>query len=242
MRWVLFGGENFTLKYLKEIVKKLPQAQFSNVYGPAEVNQCTYYNFNVTTPIGSYLPIGSVWENTEYKVLGENDGEVTKVDSGELVIHSTTMMQGYWKNTDLTKKSLYTNRFSENTEKIYYRTGDIVRTDEQGNLVFLGRKDRQVKVRGYRIELDEIEAILDQHQAVKESTVCIIEKGNEKQLAAVVILMQGSATQATDLISFCRSKLPMYAVPQRLEIIDDFPRTGSGKIDLTQIKEELLAL
>lgn len=243
IRWVLFGGENFNLKYLKLIMQKWPQAQYSNVYGPAEVNQCTYYNFNATAVIGDYIPIGSIWDKTEYKVIDENDNQVTNGTPGQLVICSATMMLGYWNNKELTKKSLYTEKLNQNIEKTYYRTGDLVQHDELNNLIFLGRKDRQVKVRGYRIELDEIEATLNSHKSVKECTVCVLEKENkEKILTVAVILLLGAQVEVNDLIAHCRSKLPTYAIPQRIDILEYFPRTGSGKIDLTQIKETLIAL
>jgi len=241
IRWVLFGGESFTIKYLKRLMKKWPQANYSNVYGPAEVNQCTYYNFSSNIILEDYLPIGAVWNETEFKVIDENENQVEKDSAGELVICSTTMMKGYWNNAALTSKSLFTDKVEENIEKKYYRTGDIVRHDAKNNLVFLGRKDRQVKIRGYRIELDEVEAVLNGHHAVEESTVCVIEnENNEKILTAAVILMFGLPTESKELISYCRSKLPTYAIPHRIEIFENFPRTGSGKIDLTQIKQVLI--
>ncbi len=243
IRWVLFGGENFPVKYLEGVMKKWPQAQYSNVYGPAEVNQCTFYNFNATEEIGTYVPIGKVWNNTEFKILDENDNEIEKGESGQLVIHSSTMMLGYWNNSELTKRSLYKEGIANDLVITYYRTGDQVMQDDLNRLVFLGRKDRQIKVRGYRIELDEVEAILNSHKLVKECTVCVLEKeNNEKILTAAVILLLGAQAEANELIAHCRSKLPAYAIPQRIDILEDFPRTGSGKIDLTQIKETLIAL
>lgn len=243
IRWVLFAGENFTLKYLKGIMEKWPQAKYSNVYGPTEVNQCTFYNFNAKEIFKDYVPIGDVWDNTEYKIIDEDDKEVHKGETGQLLIRSSTMMLGYWNNKELTEKSIYKQQISNNLEQVYYRTGDLVRQDNLDRLVFLGRKDRQVKVRGYRIELDEIEAVLNDHPSIKECTVCVLEKDNEQKiLTAAVILALGASTETNELIAHCRSKLPTYAVPQRIDVLKNFPRTSSGKIDLTQIRKTLISL
>lgn len=241
LRWVLYGGENFIIKHLKALLKCWPQTTFSNVYGPAEVNQCTYYNFTSDTKISNHIPIGKIWDNTEYKILDENDNEVTEKESGQLVVNSATMMRGYWNNKILTEKSLFKDSIAPNLEKLYYRTGDMVRKDENDNLVFLGRMDRQIKLRGYRLELDEIEAVLERHHAVKEATVCVLNK-DEKVLTAAVISMPNAQLGIDELVSHCKSQLPSYALPGKIEILTEFPRTGSGKIDLTKIKETLISL
>lgn len=243
LRWVLFGGENFPLKYLNLLMQKWPHARYSNVYGPAEVNQCTYYNFDTSVNIEKYIPIGKVWNYTDYKIIDENDQEIYDDTAGQLVIHSTTMMKGYWGNEVLTKQSIYTVQTSDSSKKSFYRTGDLVKRDQLGQLIFLGRKDRQVKVRGYRIELDEVEAVLNNHPAIKEATVCKLHnKDNIATIHAAVIFVIGAEIPVNTLITYCRANLPSYAVPERLDILESFPRTGSGKIDLTRIKETLIAL
>lgn len=243
LRFVLFAGEIFTIKYLKALMRIWPNTKYSNIYGPAETNQCTNYNFDSNTSIGDFLPIGKAWANTEYKILDHDDQEVSKGDTGELVVRSATMMIGYWNNAILTQKSFFKEKIAENLTHLFYRTGDLVKEDLNNDLLFLGRADRQVKIRGYRIELDEIEAILNQHQTVKEAAVCLLENFNEeKQIAAVVILKTNMQINTNELLAHCRSQLPTYAVPHSINILDDFPRTGSGKTDLTQIKEKIIAL
>lgn len=243
LRWVLYGGENFNIKHLKNLIKCWPLAKFSNVYGPAEVNQCTYYHFDAKTNIGDHVPIGRAWNNTEYKILDADDQEVSVGESGRLLIRSETMMLGYWNNKPLTEKSLYKENISSKAEKIFFRTGDIVRQNKNNELVFLGRMDRQIKLRGYRIELDEVEAVLEQHDGIKEAAVCLLERqDNEKLLSAAVILMPKAIITPRELIAYCQSQLPSYAVPTLIQQLNEFPRTGSGKVDLTRIKEKLIAL
>ena len=243
LRWVLFAGEVFTIKYLKELVNCWPHANYSNIYGPAETNQCTNYNFDASTVIGDYLPIGKVWENTEYKIISSEDKEVPVGEAGQLAVRSATMMLGYWNNETLTQNSFYKKKIADNLTHVFYRTGDLVKKDKNGDLLFLGRADRQVKIRGYRIEIDEVEAVLGQHEKVKEAAICVIENSKgEKQLLAAVLLKIGVHIEINELMGYCRSQLPVYALPSEISILDDFPRTGSGKIDLTKIKELLSAL
>jgi len=243
LRWVLYAGENFIIKHLKALLLKWPKTNFSNIYGPTETNQCTNFNFDCNTTIGNYVPIGKVWADTEYKIIDKENNEVVKGESGQLLIKSTTMMSGYWNNKNLTTKSLFKETIREGVEKVFYRTGDEVREDENDNLIFLGRIDRQIKLRGYRIELDEIEAVLEQVDDVAEASSCVLENTSSKQtLTAAVILMPNAQKTIDELKAHCKSQLPNYAVPDQIHVLDEFPRTSSGKIDLTKIKSKLIAL
>ena len=241
LRWVLFGGEVFGLKYLNEFMEKLPNATFSNVYGPAEVNQCTYYNFNSVTALDSQLPIGKVWYDAEYKILDTNDIEVAKGEKGILVIKADTMMKGYWKNEELTVQSLYIELNDENLESKYYRTGDVFYENGDGNLFFVGRNDRQTKIRGFRIELDEIESVLLKHPSVKEASVILVElENNKKELYAATLMLPGTTVSNKELKSFCKSHLPVYSVPDQIQIFETLPRTSSGKIDRNVLMNNLI--
>lgn len=243
LRWVIYGGENFTIKYLQELMIHWPNARFSNSYGPAEVNQCTYYHLKEIPQVNSYIPIGKVWGDNDYKILDEGNNEVSNTDAGELVVKSRTMMLGYWNNQELTQKSLFMVNGETNQETYYYRTGDLVRKNEDGNLVFLGRNDRQIKLRGYRIELDEIEAILKLHDEVKEAAVCVIELENNKKIAAAVLPVENKKTLDADIVrAFIKKHLPLYAVPETIEILLEFPKTSSDKRDLNAIKNKLIAI
>jgi acyl-coenzyme A synthetase/AMP-(fatty) acid ligase len=237
LRWVLFGGEVFGLKYLEKFMEKLPNAIFSNVYGPAEVNQCTYYNFNSITTLDSHLPIGKIWYDAEYKILNTDDKEVAKGEKGVLVVKTNTMMKGYWKNDELTAQSLYIDL---NNAK-YYRTGDVFYENEYGNLFFVGRNDRQTKIRGFRIELDEIESVLLKHPSVKDASVIIVElENNQMELYAAILLLAETNVSATELKSYCKSHLPVYSVPDQIQIFDTLPRTSSGKIDRNVLMNNLI--
>ena len=230
LRLILFGGEVFATKYLREWMQRCPKTRFYNIYGPAEVNQCTAYELKSPPAENEIVPIGHVWEETEFRILDEN-GNPKKDGSGELAIHSTTMMSGYWNNGALTEKSWYHEKSSEGN-KTFFKTGDVVFKNEEGNLVFLGRNDRQVKIRGYRIEIDEIEAALLAHENVVEAAVVTVQKNQtEKEILAAVILNEKEVLGQKELKTHCRKLLPSYAVPESIAFMHDFPRTGSGKID-----------
>lgn len=241
LRWVLYGGENFVPKYMRELMAFWPNATFSNVYGPAEVNQCTYYHLSEPPETDGPIPIGKIWENTTYKILGEDNSEVPQGSSGELVVRSATMMKGYWNNNVLTKKALYTEQVAPGVEHVFYKTGDLVKEDEHQNLIFLGRNDRQVKLRGYRVELDEVEAVLGKHSDVKEAAVFILEnEQNEKQIAAAIIGTKEIEQSADHLIAFSKGYLPPYAIPNQIYFFQDFPRTSSGKVKRSEIVKNLI--
>lgn len=239
LRWVLFGGEPFARQHLAALMARWPQARFSNVYGPAEVNQCTHYH---VPPIergsadASPVPIGRVWRNTEGLVLDAEDQEIDGAgEAGELVIRSPTMMRGYWARPELDAKAFYRRR-AAGFEQVFYRTGDLVRRQDDGELLFLGRMDRQVKVRGYRLELDEIERTLMSHDSVLEAGVVPMRDGGEASevtglYAGVRARPEAPELDLETLRAFLAEVLSWYAVPKNLEQLEDFPRTTSGKID-----------
>ena len=233
LRWVLFGGEPFPPKYLWALMDRWPNARFSNVYGPAETNQCTYYHLPAhdkgsTDPI----PIGKVWDNAEGLIVDTDDAVVPTGTSGELLIRAPTMMMGYWGRQDLNRTAFFDQEPFPGFRKRFYRTGDLVREREDGHLLFLGRKDRQIKIRGYRVELDEVENVIGGFEDVVEAAVIAVRHTDESlDIVAAVRLREGGAAEPEELRRRASGRLPPYAVPGRIDIREEFPRTGSGKID-----------
>ena len=237
IRWVLFGGEPFPSGHLKKLMAHWPQAKFSNVYGPAEVNQCTYYHLPAPPETGVSIPIGRVWDNTEILIVDQDNTPVAAGEPGELLVRSATMMKGYWKQPSLTEKSLYVSR-DQGFEKVYYKTGDLVRRNAEGELMFLGREDRQIKTRGYRVELDEIEAVILGHEAVMEAAAFGVSNASEGLLIeATVILKEGETLEEADLFNYLGLYLPLYAMPRKINFVLSLPYTTTGKIDRTKLRE-----
>ncbi len=242
LRLVNFGGEPFPPNHLRDLMARLPGARFCNVYGPAEVNQCTFFNVpDLPNQFADrFVPIGRVWDIADSLIVDPEDNEVAQGEQGELLVASSTCMRGYWQDPDRTKAAFFIQQSSEgaSVQRRYYRTGDIVRSDEQGRLDFLGRKDRQVKVRGFRVELDGIEAVLTSHESAAESAAWIVDATPPSIHAAILIKETYlSEVTASALMQFLSANLPSYAVPSRIAIRNAFPRTGSGKIDRRALKE-----
>lgn len=240
LRWVLFGGEPFPPKHLRKLMSFLPNATFSNVYGPTEVNQCTYYNFPADRDFDEPLPIGKTWANTEALILDSDDRPVLTGDTGELLIRSPTMMIGYWRRADLNRRAMFTRQRANGIEDRYYRTGDLVRYLPDGNMEFLGRKDRQIKTRGYRVELDEIESVLCLNDSVIEAAAYTVEDDDLGLIIeAAVVVSNTSTISDKEIRRHVARLLPPYACPRRINLVQDFPRTRTGKIDRGALAAQL---
>lgn len=243
LRWVLFAGEPFNTKHLKSLMLSWPKARFSNIYGPTELNQCTYYHLTEPPKSDAPIPIGKVWGNTSALVIEEEGSPVEEGDVGELVVRSPTMMYGYWKKPELNANCFFRHLNNAGIEEVYYRTGDLVKTDSTGEFLFLGRKDRQVKVRGYRVELDEIANVLLKSNDVVEAAAFLVKDDTgANDIHAQVILKAGKMSDSKVLMGLLNQYLPRYAIPQSVAVVDSFPRTSTGKIDHLQLARDFKKL
>ncbi len=236
LRMVQYGGDPFSPKQIRALMDIWSGTAFYNIYGPAETNQCL--SFKVPDDISGNeeaIPIGTPWDETQVRVVAEDLTSVTLGDAGELIVHSSTMMHGYWNN-----KELNDSCFLEDTVR-WYRTGDLVSIDSNGIAHYHGRKDRRVKIRGNRIELNEIESAAMKHPAVDESAVYLLDQGKENERIELALLVNDSEpkdriTQGVgELIS---NLLPKFAIPDSLVLMERFPRTTSGKIDRKAIQRQ----
>lgn len=242
LRWVLFGGEPFPPKHLRVLMEQLPDVRFTNVYGPAEAPSCTCYDLPpFPEPFDEPIPIGTVSANSVDLIVDDEDRECGIGETGELCIRSSTLTKGYWNRPDL-NECVYLFRGTHGPfPQVYFRTGDLVVRHEDGLLRFLGRKDRMVKTRGHRVELDEVEAALAAHADVSEAAAFVVpDEHSSKAILAAVKLKETTAVDVAALMQHARTKLPGYAVPRQLFIVDQFPRTSSGKINHKQLTEEFL--
>lgn len=245
LRLIMYAGEPFVIKHLRLLRKLLPHVQFDNVYGPTEVNACTHYTVEALPDDASSVPIGKVNQISKALIIDSNGKEVLPGEQGELLIRSPTMMQGYWGRDDLNAAAIYVHHPIDTKQASYqqyfYRTGDLVVQAADDNLWFVGRKDRQIKVRGYRVELDEIEAILVAYAQIEEAAVFAIETNDEvKKIYASYTLKPGVNVEHTDINRYLKAVLPVYSLPSLLPPRDDFPRTASGKIDRNALSQEIL--
>jgi amino acid adenylation domain-containing protein len=246
LRWVLYGGESFPPRALATSMRALPTARFSNVYGPAEVNQCTFHHVDAPPTTDARIPIGAAWAAADL-LLVDDEGEVIDDHTpGHLLVSSDTMMDRYWRRDDLTTASIVTmsdpRLTGETAPQRWYRTGDKVERRADGEFVFLGRFDHQVKVRGHRIELEAVEAVIVEHDAVADCAV-MVERGvdgAEDRLIAAVSPVAEDDTVA-DIVRHLRARLPRYAVPAEVVGVSVIPRTGNGKVDRPAVVAALAA-
>lgn len=233
LRWILFAGEVFPTKHLRQLMSMLPDIRFSNLYGPTETNVCTYYHVNeIPADTDETIPIGKACTNIEDLVVDSSDQPVQPGEVGELLIRGGVVMKGYWGQADKTQAGFYRRPAFDQFEDLFYRTGDLVQLDANGDYRYLGRKDRQIKTRGYRVELDEIEVALLSHASVHEAAAYPVPDGQGSNLIeAAIVLKEDRQLEESEIVEHLVSRLPPYAVPVKIDFLAVFPRTSTGKID-----------
>jgi len=225
-RLVLFAGEVFPIPALKRLRSAWPDSAMWNLYGPTETNVCTAHRIpktidpNRTEP----FPIGRVCAPMQARVVDEHDRDA---DQGELLISGAGVTRGYFARPDLTDRAFLVD--DDGTR--WYRTGDLVDDDGTGLYTFRERRDRMVKKRGYRIELGEIESALHQHEDVEGAAVVASQTDEGVDIAAFVAIKPGRKRSIIAMKRHCTNYLPHYMVPDRVEFVDEVPRTSTDKVD-----------
>ena len=235
LRLVIFAGEVFPITHLKSLVKKWPHPRYFNLYGPTETNVCTYYE--VPTPIPDErtdpVPIGKICSHLEGVVVDSEGKTVTKGAEGELCIRGAGVTQGYWNLPEQSRNSFIT----VGAGPAYYRTGDIVREAADGNFQYLGRKDRMIKKRGYRVELGEIEACLYRHPEIIEAAVVALpDDVLGTKVHAHVACKEGKKISIIELKTFCSEHIPIYMIPDVFSFHPTLPKTSTDKVDYQKLK------
>ncbi len=236
LRLVLFAGEVFAVKHLRTLCAQLPRPRYFNLYGPTETNVCTFYEVIPPVPEArsTPYPIGKVCSHLRGKVVDEHDADVAQGGEGELCITGRGVMQGYWALPERTAQGFLVD--ADGTR--WYRTGDIVVEDEDGDFIYRGRRDRMVKRRGYRVELGEIEACLYQHPAIEE--VAVVARPDEEAGVRIVAFLSCREATPPSLIAlkrFCAERLPLYMIPDQFDWLEGLPKTSTDKTDYQRLKE-----
>jgi amino acid adenylation domain-containing protein len=231
LRLLLFAGEVMPPRLLRELMALAPRARFANLYGPTETNVCTWYEPSAPPEDDIPLSIGRACSGDQTHVLDETMSPVTPGQEGELWVSGASLMLGYWNRPELTAERLR-EIDTPAGPVLAYRTGDRVRDRGDGLLDFLGRRDTQVKTRGYRVELGEVETVLSRHASVAEAVVLAVPDPDiGHRLIALVVLTDGAPASEAALRDHCASLLPRYMVPETIRFRDTLPRTSSGKVD-----------
>lgn len=228
---IYFCGEVMPCKQLNIWRKALPNAMYVNMYGPTEITDvCTYYIVNREFNDNDSLPIGIPCENTRIIILDENDSLVNGDGKGELCVVGTSLSLGYYNNIEKTQAAFVQNPLNKSYIEYIYRTGDIVKYNEYGEIMYLSRKDFQIKHLGYRIELGEIETELVAINEI-ENGCCIYDDTNKK----IVCFYIGNIEENT-ISKMLSNSIPSYMVPEIYHHLDVLPQTGNGKIDRVTLK------
>jgi len=236
LRIIHFAGEVFPLKHLRALKALLPGRRYFNLYGPTETNVCTYFELPAVIPDeqSKPFPIGKSCSHVETKVVNEDGQLVPEGEKGELCVTGAGVTQGYWNSPERTARSY----LEDASGRRWYRTGDIVAVDNDGNYIIVGRRDRMVKKRGYRIELGEIETALYRHPAVKEvAAIALADEENGVRIKAFLSCREDTHPSIIELKSFCSQNLPRYMVPDFFAIREALPKTSTDKIDYQTLKE-----
>ena len=230
---IAFGSEVFPIKQFRIWRETLPNAKFTNLYGPTEgTGMCCYYKVNRDFELDEAIPVGRPFKNTEIILLDENNKRAADGEPGEICIRGTSLTMGYYNNPEKTAEAFVQNPLNTAYPELIYRTGDIGKYNEYGELVFVSRKDYQIKHMGHRIELGEIEVNVNMLEEIKLSG-CIYDTEKGK-----IVLYYVGDMESGELTKVLRDKLPRYMIPNYVEKLDEMPLTPNGKINRVFLKEK----
>lgn len=237
LRIINFAGEVFPIKHLRALHELLSGRRYFNLYGPTETNVCTFFELPAEIPAERTepFPIGQTCSHCECIVIDENGQEVAQGEEGELCAAGAPVTQGYWNLPERTAQAFHI----DDDGKAWYRTGDVVIEEADGNYIFQGRRDRMIKKRGYRIELGEIEACLYQHGEIDETAVVAATIDGNVRVTAFLTLAGEKKPSIIALKSFCSERIPAYMIPDRFVVQERLPRTSTDKVDYQSLAKSL---
>lgn len=224
LRIVFFAGEVYPNDRLDALASALPtHVLLGNLYGPTETNVCAAHLFT-PSELDPYepLPLGVPVTDAKIALLDSGDRKIERAETpGEIVVSGPCVSPGYWRSGQASQRT--------GEGQAVHRTGDVGSYDDRGRLLFHGRVDRQVQVGGHRVELGEIEKVITSHSQVDEVAVELVTGSDRKLLVAFVVGHDPPSLMA--LKEHCRSRIPRYMLPQRLERVSQLPRNANGKVD-----------
>ena len=234
LKKVLFAGEVMPVKQLNIWIEHFPNTMFANLCGPTEITDiCTYYIVDRKFENNESLPIGKACYNCDVLIIKEDGTRAKNGEEGELCVRGSFLALGYYNNPEKTNQAFIQNPLNTAYPEIIYKTGDIVKTNERGEILYISRKDFQIKHMGYRIELGEIENAINNIDGII-SCACIYDNENKK----IILFYQGN-NKLTDKEILYKSKeaLPNYMIPNEIHRLSQMVYNANGKIDKNQLKK-----
>ena len=230
---VMFSGEVMPVKHLNKWRKFLPDATYVNLYGPTEITcNCTYYILDRDFEKDESIPAGIPFANEKVFLLDEENRLVSEPgECGEICVCGTCLALGYYRDPVRTAEAFVQNPLNDRFSEMMYRTGDIGKYDEDGNLIYVSRKDFQIKHMGQRIELGEIEAAAMAADGITRA--CCIYNTKKKRIE----LFYTGEAEKTDLNEVLKVRLPQFMIPGRTVKLEEMPMNKNGNIDRSKLAE-----
>ena len=236
LRHLVFAGEPINHQALRRLRPYVPDIALHNWYGPTETNVCCFHPITDGDIFDEdAIPIGKACPYTQLSFLW--DAPRSGAEVGELLVAGDSLMTGYFNREEATARAMH----RDERGTTFYRTGDFVRGSQNGDLIFLGRRDRQVKVQGRRIQLDEIESTLQKHLANAEIACTLIRCDGADPFIVAAIAGMGASENGDDFKRLVEDQLPLFMLPERIFAIDALPRNERGKIDYDALAQILSA-
>ena len=233
LKTVLFAGEVMPTKQLNYWIRNLnPEIVYANLFGPTETTDiCTFYVVNRAFADSDSIPIGVHCDNCHALIIKEDGTEAGPGEEGELYVRTSFMAEGYYNNPEKTAQAFVQNPLNTAYPERVYRTGDLVRKNASGEILYISRKDFQIKRSGYRIELGEIEAAANSVEKVK-GCACVFVKAHD----CLVLFYEGGPKDTSVVLAAVRQKVPSYMLPDQVIRMKEMPKNANGKIDRKQLE------
>lgn len=233
LRDVWFGAESMPVKHLNQWMDNYPDVRFYNLFGPTEATELSAYKIDRRFEESDLLPIGNACRNKEILLLDENDQLVTEKGSGEICVRGRSIAYGYYNDPERTAEVFVQNPLNKKFREIIYRTGDIARFNDHGEMVYVCRKDFQIKHMGHRVELGEIESVATSLDGV-DSSCCLYDD----RKSCIVMFYQGKITEEEMSLQL-KELLPVYMLPGKYNVLEAMPINLNGKIDRAELKKRI---
>jgi acyl-coenzyme A synthetase/AMP-(fatty) acid ligase len=239
LRYSLFCGEPLTYLAAELWQKAANNSILENLYGPTEVTiACLFYRFDlgISKEIRHYktVPIGEPNPGLAISIVDSNLNLVPQGESGELCLSGPQVVPGYWYNEEKAAQQFVHMPWDTGYSDRWYRTGDLVKIGKDGMVHYIGRIDNQVKILGYRVELEEIEEVLRQFLG-QDSVVALAWPVNSDTPVGIIAFIVETRFSDKDCIEYCASKLPEYMVPREIRFIKKMPLNSNGKINRSKL-------
>jgi len=233
LRKVLFGGEALPTKYLIRWMTAYPGKSFYNVYGPTEatgISACCRIE-NLPRSDDERIPIGRACQNTEILILTEEGSPARVGELGEIYIRGSGLSRGYWNDADGSRAAFPSRSSGDTAGERLHRTGDLGFVQEDGTIVFVGRKDHQIKLMGYRFNLREVEEAMLSLPMIQEAAVLLGKKPGAEFGELIGCAGVKKREEGVDLTGLLASILPRYMVPRKILELTELPKNDRGKTD-----------